>query len=30
LYLMPPYIVSDDQLDSLCRAMVEVISVSGV
>ena len=30
LYLMPPYIVSDEQLDSLCRAMVEVISVSKV
>jgi len=30
LYLMPPYIVSDEQLDSLCRTMVEVISVSKV
>jgi len=29
VYLMPPYVVSDEQLDSLCRAMVEVISLSG-
>jgi adenosylmethionine-8-amino-7-oxononanoate aminotransferase len=26
VYLMPPYIVEDTQLDALCRAMVEVLS----
>jgi len=29
VYLMPPYIVNDEQLETLCRAMVEVLSVSG-
>jgi adenosylmethionine---8-amino-7-oxononanoate aminotransferase len=28
VYLMPPYIISDEQLEVLCRAMVEVISQS--
>jgi adenosylmethionine---8-amino-7-oxononanoate aminotransferase len=27
VYLMPPYIVSDEQLETLCRAMVEVLSI---
>jgi adenosylmethionine-8-amino-7-oxononanoate aminotransferase len=28
VYLMPPYIISDEQLEVLCGAMVEVISQS--
>jgi adenosylmethionine-8-amino-7-oxononanoate aminotransferase len=28
VYLMPPYIVSDEQLDKLCRATVEILSVA--
>jgi len=30
VYLMPPYIITDEQLTVLCRAMVEVLSESGV
>ena len=30
VYLMPPYIVTDEQLDVLCRAMVEVLSNAGI
>jgi adenosylmethionine-8-amino-7-oxononanoate aminotransferase len=26
VYLMPPYIVEDTQLNALCRAVVEVLS----
>lgn len=29
VYLMPPYIITDEQLAVLCRAMVEVLSESG-
>ncbi len=29
VYLMPPYIITDEQLDTLCRAMVEVLSGAG-
>jgi adenosylmethionine-8-amino-7-oxononanoate aminotransferase len=29
VYLMPPYIITDDQLDILCRALVEILSESG-
>ena len=28
VYLMPPYIITDEQLDRLCSAMVEVLSRS--
>jgi adenosylmethionine-8-amino-7-oxononanoate aminotransferase len=29
VYLMPPYIVSDEQLDALCRATAEIVAISG-
>ena len=29
VYLMPPYIITDEQLDQLCSAMVEVLSGAG-
>lgn len=29
VYLMPPYIITDEQLDTLCRSVVEVLSGAG-
>jgi len=29
VYLMPPYIITDEQLDMLCRSVVEVLSGAG-
>lgn len=28
VYIMPPYIISDDQLDTLCNALIDIIRVS--
>lgn len=28
VYIMPPYIISDDQLDTLCNALIDIVRVS--